>query len=82
MKPKWEFALPLPQSPGPHLGKGAFRASKQIFHSINNQLTIVIGKAALPASKTNDLGTRQQCEEIGAAAQKISQLLNEMAAGQ
>lgn len=52
---------------------------KQIFHTINNQLTIVMGRAALLASETDDLNTRRRCEEIGTAAQKISLLLREMA---
>jgi len=54
---------------------------QQIFHTINNQLTIVIGKAALLAAETDDLDTRRRCEEIGTAAQKISRLLSEIASG-
>ena len=52
---------------------------KQIFHTINNQLTIVIGRAALLASEIDDPDARRRCEEIGAAAQKISGLLKEIA---
>lgn len=52
---------------------------KQIFHTINNQLTIVIGRAALLASEMDDPDARRRCEEIGTAAQKISLLLREMA---
>lgn len=54
---------------------------KQILHTINNQLTIVIGRAALLASETNDLGTRRRCEEIETAAHKISRLLSQIDAG-
>jgi len=51
---------------------------KQILHTINNQLTIVIGRAALLASETDDAGMKKRCEEIKTAAQKISHLLNYM----
>jgi hypothetical protein len=54
---------------------------KQLVHIINNQLTIVIGRAALLASESNDVGTKERCEEIENAAQKISRLLNAMNAG-
>jgi len=49
---------------------------KQILHTINNQLTIVLGRAALLASETTDTRMKKRCEEIESAAQKISCLLN------
>lgn len=54
---------------------------KQLVHIINNQLTIVIGRAALLAAESNDVGTKKRCEEIETAAQKISRLLNSMSTG-
>lgn len=55
---------------------------KQTFHTINNQLTIVIGKAVLLASVTNDAGLKKYCEEIETAAQKISCLLKNAQEGE
>ena len=49
---------------------------KQILHTINNQLTIVIGRAALLASEVKDAGMKERCEEIQTAAHQISSLLN------
>jgi len=57
---------------------GATVSAKQILHTINNQLTIVIGRAALLASETEDLGLKKRCEEIEAAAHNISRLLNRL----
>jgi len=54
---------------------------KQVLHTINNQLTIVMGRAALLASETNDAGMKKRCEEIESAAQKISSLLNRIPEG-
>lgn len=54
---------------------------KQVLHTINNQLTIVIGRAALLASETDDAGMKKRCEEIESAAQKISSLLNHIPEG-
>lgn len=51
---------------------------KQMLHTINNQLTIVIGKAVLLASETDDAGTKKHCKEIETAAQTISYLLKRM----
>ena len=55
---------------------------KQMLHTINNQLTIVIGKAVLLASETDDAGTKKHCKEIETAAQTISYLLKRMPAGE
>lgn len=52
---------------------------KQLVHIINNQLTIVIGRAAILAAESDDARTKERCEEIETAAQKISRLLNSMA---
>ena len=52
---------------------------KQLVHIINNQLTIVIGRAAILAAESDDARTKKRCEEIETAAQKISRLLNSMA---
>lgn len=49
---------------------------EQILHTINNQLTIVMGKASLLASETNDVGMKKRCQEIEKAARQISRLLN------
>lgn len=49
---------------------------EQILHTINNQLTIVMGKASLLASETNDAGMKKRCQEIEKAARQISRLLN------
>jgi signal transduction histidine kinase len=49
---------------------------KQVVHSINNQLTIVIGRASMLAAESDDLTTKKRCEEIETAAQNISRLLN------
>lgn len=61
--------------------KGVRVSPKQVVHIINNQLTIVIGRAALLAAESHDIGTKQRCEEIETAAQKISRLLNSMSTG-
>ena len=59
--------------------KGADQMStKEIVHTINNQLTIVAGRAALLASDAEDPGTRNRCREIENAVQTISHLLNRM----
>ena len=55
---------------------------KQILHTINNQLTIVIGRAALLASETNDAGMKKRCEEIQLAAHEISSLLRRIPEGE
>jgi len=52
---------------------------KQLVHIINNQLTIVIGRAAILAAESYDARTKKRCEEIETAAQKIGRLLNSMA---
>ena len=51
-------------------------STKEIVHTINNQLAVVMGKAALLASETEDQGTRKRCQEIERAAREISALLN------
>ena len=63
-------------------GSEATVSAKQILHTINNQLTIVIGKAALLASETEDLGLKKRCEEIETAAHNISRLLDRLRAGE
>lgn len=55
---------------------------KQILHTINNQLTIVIGRAALLASEINDAGMKKRCEEIQLAAREISSLLRHIPEGE
>ena len=59
-------------------GLGATVSAKQILHTINNQLTIVIGKAALLASETEDAGLKKRCQEIETAAHNISRLLDSL----
>jgi len=49
---------------------------EQILHTINNQLTIVMGRASLLASETEDAGMKKRCQEIEKAARQISRLLN------
>jgi len=67
---------------GKRNGSEATVSAKQILHTINNQLTIVIGKAALLASETEDLGLKKRCEEIETAAHNISRLLDRLRAGE
>jgi len=50
--------------------------TKELVHTINNQLTIVMGRASLLASATDDEGTRSRCREIQQAAREISALLD------
>lgn len=49
---------------------------EEIVHVINNQLTIVMGKAALLASSAEDQAVKSECAEIETAVQKISSLIN------
>jgi two-component sensor histidine kinase len=49
---------------------------EEIVHVINNQLTIVMGKAALLASSAEDQSIKSGCAEIETAVQKISSLIN------
>ena len=59
--------------------KGADTMStREIVHTINNQLTIVMGRAALLASNVEDPGIKSRCREIENAVQTISSLLNRM----
>lgn len=53
-------------------------STKEIVHVINNQLTIVMGRASLLACMAPDQKTRSRCEEIETAVQKISVLLNRL----
>jgi nitrogen-specific signal transduction histidine kinase len=53
-------------------------SARDIVHTINNQLTIVIGKASLLAQSADDQGIKTRCREIETAAQTISSLLNRM----
>jgi hypothetical protein len=52
------------------------RVPPKVVHTINNQLTIVIGRAAMLAAETDDVPTKERCEEIKTAVQEISRLLN------
>lgn len=53
-------------------------STREIVHTINNQLTIVMGRAALMAETAEDPGTRSRCKEIQSAVQTISRLINRM----
>jgi two-component sensor histidine kinase len=53
-------------------------SNSQIVHIINNQLTIVAGRASQLASETEDLGTKKRCREIETAVQEISKLLHRL----
>lgn len=53
-------------------------STREIVHTINNQLTIVMGRAALMAETAEDQGTRSRCKEIQSAVQTISRLINRM----
>ena len=53
-------------------------SAQEIMHIINNQLTIVMGRAALLGSTAQDPGTRSRCKEIESAVQTISYLLKRM----
>lgn len=53
-------------------------STREIVHTINNQLTIVMGRAALMAETAEDPGTRSRCKEIQSAVQTISKLINRM----
>jgi nitrogen-specific signal transduction histidine kinase len=48
---------------------------KNLLHSVNNQLAVVMGKAELLGLKVDDGTTRQECREIQAAASKINKLM-------
>jgi hypothetical protein len=60
--------------------EGVGMPPKQVVHNINNQLTIVIGRASMLAAESDDAAIKKRCEEIEAAAQNISRLLNRMSA--
>ena len=53
-------------------------STREIEHTINNQLTIVMGRASLMADTAEDPGTRSRCKEIQSAVQTISRLINRM----
>lgn len=52
--------------------------TKELVYVINNQLTIVMGRAELLACSAEDPRIRSRCQEIGDAVQKISLLLNRL----
>jgi len=47
------------------------------FHSINNQLAVVMGNAELLGLKFDNRKTQETCREIQAAASKINKLMYE-----
>jgi len=53
-------------------------STREIVHTINNQLTIVMGRAALMAETAEEPETRSRCKEIQSAVQTISRLINRM----
>lgn len=50
---------------------------KDLLHMINNQLTVVMGKAQLLGLEVENQTTKETCREIQAAAAKINQLMCE-----
>ncbi|HLJ89476.1 MAG TPA: hypothetical protein VKZ53_21885 [Candidatus Angelobacter sp.] len=55
-------------------------STREVFHTIQNQLTIVMGKAELLASTSTDPRTQKGCADIETAVQTISVLLNRLKA--
>ena len=51
--------------------------SEDFLHMINNQLTVVMGKAELLGLRVEDRDTKETCREIKLAASKINKLLYE-----
>lgn len=50
-------------------------STRELVHTIQNQLTIVMGRAELLASAAQDPGMKKGCQEIENAVQRISALL-------
>ena len=52
-------------------------SSQELIHSINNQLTVVMGKAELLSHAPVNEETQRMCLEIRAAAGKLNHLLRQ-----
>lgn len=55
-------------------------SSQDLFHSVNNQLSIVMAHAEMLAREENSEQTLERCREIKRAAANISRLLQDFAA--
>ncbi len=51
-------------------------SSKELFHSINNQLAVVMAQAELMAREASSEQELERCREIKLAASKIHRLLH------
>lgn len=52
-------------------------SSQELIHSINNQLTILIGRADLLSKAELNAETQRACLELKAAAGKLNRLIQE-----
>jgi signal transduction histidine kinase len=52
-------------------------SSKELIHSINNQLTVVMGRAELLSRAPLNEETQRACTEIKAAAGNLHRLISE-----
>lgn len=52
-------------------------SSRELIHSINNQLTILIGRADLLSQAEVSAETQRACLELKAAAGKLNRLIRE-----
>jgi len=52
-------------------------SSQELIHSINNQLTILIGRADLLSNSEVNEETQRACLELKAAAGKLNRLIRE-----
>lgn len=58
-------------------GTGGTMSSKELIHSINNQLTVVMGRAELLSRAPLNEETQRACIEIRAAAGNLNRLIRE-----
>jgi len=56
---------------------GVFMSSRELIHSINNELTIVLGRAEMLSCAPVNEETQRACKEIKTAAGKLNRLLRE-----
>lgn len=57
--------------------RGVLMSSRELIHSINNELTIVLGRAEMLSCAPVNEETQRACHEIKMAAGKLNQLLRE-----
>jgi hypothetical protein len=60
-----------------HFVSAAAMSSKELIHSVNNQLTVVMGQAEMLALEGRSEQDLERCREIKKAASNITRLLKD-----